>query len=175
MVIHWLTLFVVIGLFSSGLWMVELDYYSSWYHRAPELHKATGVLLLMLTLFRLIWRLTNSDPAALQTHTPLERQAGRWVHRLLYLLLFLIMASGYFISTAEGDAIDVFEIFSLPATIYGYEGQADIAGEIHFILASILIGMALLHAGAAIKHHFIDRDNTLRRMLPLTLSQPPGE
>ena len=61
----------------------------------------------------------------------------------------------------------VFGWFALPATLSGIEGQEDIAGVVHLYLASILIGLALLHAAAALKHHLIDRDRTLRRMLGL--------
>lgn len=89
------------------------------------------------------------------------------VHFMLYLLLFMVMASGYLISTADGRGIGFWGLFEIPATLHGIEKQEDIAGIIHLILASTLIGIALLHAGAALKHHFIDRDSTLKRMLGL--------
>ena len=92
-----------------------------------------------------------------------------WAHGLLYVLLILVMISGYLISTAEGRPIEVFDWFAVPATLSGIEHQEDIAGEIHELLAFALIGLSLFHAGAAFKHHFHDRDATLRRMLrPLT-------
>ena len=81
------------------------------------------------------------------------------------MLLFAIMISGYLISTADGRGIDVFGLFQVPATLKGIPGQADIAGEVHFILAVSTITLAVIHALAAFKHHFVNRDRTLVRML----------
>ena len=85
-------------------------------------------------------------------------------HLLLYLLLLAIMVSGYLISTADNRSIEVFGWFSVPATITDLPKQEDIAGWVHLILASTLIGLVSLHAAAALKHHFIDRDRTLKRI-----------
>lgn len=163
--LHWSTALGVFTLFPLGLWMVELDYYDAWYHKAPGMHKSIGILLLILVALRLCWRLFNPQPAALGTQR--ENSAAALAHRLLYLLLFAQMASGYLISTAEGHPIDVFDWFSVPATLHGLDGQADIAGEIHTLLAFTLIGLVAVHAGSALKHHFIDRDRTLKRMLDM--------
>jgi cytochrome b561 len=73
--------------------------------------------------------------------------------------------SGYLISTADGRPVDVFGIFTLPATLSGLPNQADTAGDLHLAMAIAVIVLAALHALAALKHHFIDRDRTLRRML----------
>jgi cytochrome b561 len=89
------------------------------------------------------------------------------MHLLLYLVLFCVMLSGYLISTADGRAVEVFTLFEIPAIIYGMDGQEDIAGDIHFALAILLIGLVAVHAGAAIRHHFVDKDRTLKRMLGL--------
>ena len=86
-------------------------------------------------------------------------------HKSARRLLFALAASGYLISTADGRPIEVFELFSVPATLSGLEHQADIAGWAHQLLGYALLGMTVLHAGAALKHHFVDRDKTLRRML----------
>ena len=75
-----------------------------------------------------------------------------------------IMLSGYLISTADGRAIEVFSWFEVPATLSDIDGQEDIAGDIHEILAWTLIVLVALHALAALKHHFIDKDTTLKRM-----------
>lgn len=165
--IHWITVIAVISLFSLGLWMVELKYYDPWYKQGPFIHKSIGVLLFLLTLTRLLWRYINITPVELNAHTVWEAYAARVSHVLLYLLLFSVMLSGYFISTADGRAVEVFNLFSIPASIYGIEKQEDIAGEIHLALAIVLISVSLIHALAAIKHHFIDKDSTLKRMISL--------
>jgi cytochrome b561 len=123
------------------------------------------VLLFIATLGRLAWRLATGQPRGLPTHAPWERAAARLVHFALYLLLLGVMISGYLISTADGRPVAVFGWFKIPALISGIERQEDIAGLIHLILASVLIALALVHAGGALKHHLFDHDRTLRRML----------
>ena len=163
--LHWLVALTVFGLFGLGLWMTGLDYYDTWYKQGPWLHKSIGISLFFVVLFRLCWRAFTSPPVALSSHEAWETRVAHVVHLLLYLLLLAIMLSGYLISTADNRPIEVFGWFSIPATITAIPNQEDIAGWVHLILASSLIGLASLHATAALKHHFIDRDSTLKRIL----------
>ncbi|MCG9711304.1 cytochrome b [Shewanella insulae] len=163
--LHWLTAIAVLMLFALGVWMVELTYYSPWYKRAPDLHKSIGVLLMVLTLCRLLWRWINQAPKALPGHQRWEKLAAGLVHRLLYLMLLGILISGYLISTADGRAIGIFSLVELPSLGLLFEGQADIAGWVHQYLAYGFIALVVLHAIGAIKHHLLDRDATLKRML----------
>jgi len=165
--IHWITAIAVTGLFVLGLWMVDLTYYDEWYRKAPFLHKSVGVILFLLTVFRIIWRNLNEIPKSLAGHTGFEIRAAMIAHAGLYFLMITVMISGYLISTADARPIDVFGVFKVPAIIHGIDKQEDIAGIVHLILASVLIGLVVLHAAAAIKHHFIDKDRTLKRMLGL--------
>ena len=87
-------------------------------------------------------------------------------HRLLYLLPLLLVVSGYLISTADGRSIDVFGWFEVPATLQGIQGQEDIAGDVHFALAMLLLAVIMLHVMAALRHHLVHKDDTLRRMWP---------
>lgn len=170
--LHWLVATVVVGQFGLGLWMRSLGYYDTWYNLGPWWHKGIGVMLFGVVLARLIWRWVNPRPAYLPSHKPYERRGAGVVHGLLYLLLFALMLSGYLISTAEGRGLEVFDWFTLPATVSGIEHQEDIAGQVHLVLAWSLIVLAALHALAALKHHFIDRDATLKRMLRTTSRYP---
>jgi cytochrome b561 len=163
--LHWLVALTVIGQFGLGLWMRSLGYYDTWYRLGPWWHKGIGVMLCAVLVLRLVWRWSNPRPAHLPSHKPYERLAAGFAHALLYLLLFAIILSGYLISTADGRGLEVFDWFTIPATLSGLEQQEDIAGEIHLCLAWAVIGLAALHALAALKHHFIDRDTTLIRML----------
>jgi cytochrome b561 len=162
---HWLVAILVFILFGLGLWMVELTYYDSWYKTAPDLHKSIGLFLFALMTFRLYWRFAQIQPQSLSSHSKLERKLGSVVHKLLYILLFLIMLSGYMISTADARAIEVFGLFEVPGFGSLVDNQEDIAGLIHQYLAYLIIGLVSLHALAALKHHFIDKDKTLTRML----------
>ncbi|MDI2173650.1 cytochrome b [Pseudomonas aeruginosa] len=163
--LHWGSALVVFGLFGLGLWMRELSYYDPWYHPAPALHKSIGILLAIALLVRIVWRFVSPPPPAPANHGPLTRVASKLGHLALYGLLLAVIVAGYLISTADGEPISVFGWFSVPATLSGLPDQADVAGEIHLYLAWALVVFAVLHALAALKHHFVDRDPTLKRML----------
>lgn len=163
--IHWLSAIVVLGQFIMGLWMVELTYYDSWYHKAPYLHKSIGVLLFILTCWRLLWLSMSIKPVPLMTQTKTEQKLAKITHLLLTVLLLAVIFSGYLISTADGRAVEVFSWFEIPAMVYGYSKQQDSVGTIHLFLAIGLISIVVVHALAALKHHLNDKDETLTRML----------
>lgn len=163
-ILHWVVAIIVISQFILGLWMVDLDYYDAWYRRAPELHKSIGVTLFLIMVFRLIWRWVNKKPQPISVKPWLEERIVRIVHSMLYFLIFFVMLSGYLISTADGRPIEVFGVVNIPATLTGIEKQEDIAGNVHLILAIALVSLSSIHAMAALKHHFINRDKTLIRM-----------
>ena len=167
MVLHWGMALLIIAMFALGLWMSDLSYYDSWYREAPFIHKSVGILLLLALLFRAVWRGLNIRPEHDSSLKPWERRTAHWTHLALYGLLLLLMIAGYLISTADGRPISVFGWFEVPATLHDLPEQEDIAGEIHEILAWLLIALASIHALAALKHHFWNRDATLRKMLGL--------
>jgi len=162
--LHWMVAATVFAMFGLGLWMTGLSYYDPWYRLGPWWHKGVGALLFLVVMVRLVWRWSTPLPLPLPTHAAWERRMAAVTHGLLYLLLLAVMVSGYLISTADGRPLEVFGWFAIPATLQGMPGQEDIAGTVHLVLASTLIGVALLHAAAALKHHFLDRDRTLLRM-----------
>lgn len=164
--IHWLMALAIFGMFGLGVWMVELDYYDAWYHRAPWVHRSVGLLLLGLLVFRLAWRWINIVPEIMGR--PWERVVALWVHRGHYLIMFALMISGYLISTADGRGIDLFGWFEVPALLPAEKGREELAGLVHRIVAWGLMGYVAMHAAAALKHHFIDKDATLLRMLGMT-------
>ncbi|MGK9171639.1 cytochrome b [Yokenella regensburgei] len=163
--LHWLVAVVVYGMFALGLWMVTLSYYDGWYHQAPEIHKSIGILLMLVLVVRLAWRHLSPPPRPLKSYSRLTRVSAVVAHVALYLLLFGIIFSGYLISTADGKPISVFGLFEVPATLADAGAQADLAGDIHLWLAWSVVLLSVLHGLAAFKHHFIDKDDTLKRML----------
>lgn len=162
--LHWLVAVLTLGLFTLGLWMTDLDYYDDWYQRAPWLHKGIGVSVFILLVVRLVWKRISPRPVALSEHRPWEIRLAGGTHVMLNLLIVLISISGYFIVTAKGDALSVFGLIQIPAVISGIANLEDRAGELHEILAFGLIGLVVLHALAAFKHHLFDKDRTLLRM-----------
>lgn len=170
--LHWSMALVIYAMFALGLWMVGLSYYDTWYHNAPEIHKSIGVILMLALIIRLIWRVVSPPPKPLSSYSPLVRITAVLAHGLLYGLLIAILFSGYLISTADGKPVSVFGWFSLPAVLTGAGEQADLAGDIHLWLAWSIVILSVLHGLAALKHHFIDRDITLKRMLGLGIRSP---
>ena len=164
MLLHWLLAIVIVVLFASGLWMLSLDYYDPWYTSVPFYHKAVGMLVVGLMLWRLLWRLFNISPS-LDDIAPWEKRIALLVHWSFYLLILLIGFTGYVISTGDGQSVDVFGLISVPPMSFS-PISAKLSGDLHEYLAYVLMGFALLHTLAALKHHFIDKKSTLRRMLP---------
>lgn len=162
--LHWVVALAIIGLFILGQWMTSLSYYDPWYKQGPALHKAIGVIVFAVFAVRLAWRLFDPAPSPVPTHKPWEHKAAHVAHWFLYAIVFGVLISGYLISTADGRAVSVFGLFEVPATITSIEKQEDAAGAVHDLLAGIMITVAGLHALVALKHHIIDKDNTLKRM-----------
>ena len=162
--LHWSMAFALIAMYFLGDYMVELDYYDTWYHKAPALHKATGVTLAIVLIFRFIWNYLQSKPTPLESKKLLIK-AAKLGHLALYLLIIFLVISGFLISTAKGKGINVFELFELPALLSENVERGELAGKIHTLIGTIFILMVALHAVAALVHHFIFKDRTLKRML----------
>lgn len=164
-VIHWIAAVAVFGLFALGFWMVDLTYYSEWYQRAPDIHRSVGVLLFFLMVFRLLWRWLCKSPEPLAVHKRWEVFSALVAHGFLYALTFVALISGFLITTADGSSVSVFGWFDVPSVTGQVKRLEDTAGLIHYWSTWALVGLAVLHSAAALKHHFVDRDSTLRRML----------
>ena len=163
--LHWLVTLTVFSLFGLGLYMVDLSYYDPLYKILPDWHRSIGLTLLAVVLVRLGWRWWTPAPRPHAGHTALEKRMAALAHGALYLLVFCMITTGYLISTANGQGIDVFGLFTISSITGEVDGMEDWAGLVHYWVAWSLIGLAALHALGAIKHHFIDRDDTLLRML----------
>ena len=163
--LHWLIAAMTFGLFALGLWMTQLGYYDDWYQKAPTLHEGIGILFLIILLVRIIWRWVNPLPQPIPTLKRWEKLGSHLVHSMLNILLLVIAVSGYLVITAKGEPVQVFDLFSVPATLSGFSNQEDIAGELHLLVAWIMMVLAVSHALAAFKHHFINKDATLKRIM----------
>lgn len=162
--LHWLVAIAIVGMYIVGWYMMTLDYYDPMYHTLPSIHKSIGMILVGVIFLRLLWRLGSTRPAALETHSRMERRIAHLTHIALYLLIMIVLFSGYLISTASGKPISVFGWFSVPALPVAMDNQADKAGFVHFWVATALLVLAGMHALAAFKHHLIDKDETLVRI-----------
>jgi cytochrome b561 len=163
--LHWSLALLLVVLFALGWWSTEMSYYDPLYRTVPDLHRALGVLAACLILLRIAWALYNPHPLPAATAQPWERWAARIGHLSLYILMVAIPVSGYLISTADGRGVAVFGLFELPALLPADAGREELAGSAHYFLAFGAAYLVLLHAAAALKHQFIDRDGTLRKMI----------
>lgn len=163
-VIHWLSALLILFLFGLGIYMTGLGYYDDWYHKGPALHISIGLIVLLLMLVRVSWRLLNPTPAAL-ADKPVQRTAAKLVKWGLYSAIFVVLISGYLITTAEGKPASLFDWIYIPSLTELGAGQVDLAGEVHEYLAWGIIALVVLHVAGALFHHFVVRDRTLVRML----------
>jgi cytochrome b561 len=160
--LHWLMAVGIIGVFALGYWMVTLSYDHPNYNSAPDLHRSVGIILGLVLVFRFVWRLFNVHPDDSEL-SRFERIGAKAAHWGFYTLLAAITVSGYLITTSDGRPVDVFGLFSIPSAVVE-KNLSDTAGYIHWILAYIVIALAVLHSAAALKHHFVDRSSILKRM-----------
>ena len=164
--LHWITAILTLGLFAVGLYMVDLGYYDAGYHELPRWHIGLGLVLGALMLLRLVWRLAHwGKPEPLPEHSKPIRWVSMSVQGLLYLLIFVMIGSGYLITTAKGDPAELFDLAEIPATLELSSYWVDRMGELHFYAGWAIVVLAGLHSIAALLHHFWFRDNTLKRML----------
>ena len=162
---HWIIALAMLGLVGLGAWMVGLTYYDPWYNRSLALHKAFGILALVFAAAKFGWRIADRPPGFGKEVKAWERAAATAMHWLLNAAIVLLPVTGYLISTSEGAGIDIFGLFAVPALFDISEATRELAIEIHYYLAYGILALVALHAGAALKHHFVDRGSTLRRML----------
>lgn len=168
MILHWLIAGLMIFMLFFGEELMEAEH-GEVSTLPPTLHVSIGVAILVLTLLRILWRLTHRAPALPAQMTSLERRASKSLHGIFYLLLILLPLTGWlafphFLQEEPGLAmVSVFGVFPLPlAPSLGIP-----AGFIHEVLSKVGIVAVVLHVLAALKHQFFDRDNLLGRMLPL--------
>jgi cytochrome b561 len=132
-------------------------------------HKSFGITILALVLLRLIWRLIGDKPVDPPGMARWQRIASHISHGALYALLIVTPILGWLMSSARNFPVSWFGLVTLPDFIAPSRPAYDFLHEAHELMAQTLFWLALLHVAAALKHHFVDRDNVLRRMLPVRL------
>lgn len=162
---HWLMAILIISMLAVGLLMEDIGALSLKL-KVYGLHKSFGILVLTLALARLGWHLYSKKPEFVPDLKKIERLAATVIHGFFYIGMVGMPISGWLMSSAAGRSVSVFGLFTLPDFVAKSEDLREIFGETHEILGYTLIIGILAHAGAALKHHFINKDRTLRRMLP---------
>lgn len=164
--LHWLIALMIVGTFTLGLVMVDIPgltpaklKYFSW-------HKWAGVTILALACLRLLWRLTHAAPPYPGSMPRWQIGAAHATHFLLYLLIFAVPLSGYFYTLSAGVPVVYLGLFPLPVLIAPHPEWKAALKLTHYVLNMTLLASVCLHVLAALKHHFIDRDDIPKRMLP---------
>jgi len=183
--LHWILAVLALTMVAVGFWMHDAIQNPATRPLALQvfpLHKATGITILALTAVRLLWRLTHPAPPLPQRMAGWEKLVARTSHWLFYLLLFAMPLSGWIYSSAGYSQafntfirvpLSYFGLFTVP-DFPGVAAQPDEARKAigltalgaHFYLAWVMLALAGLHVAAALKHHFVNRDDVLTRMLP---------
>lgn len=165
-VLHWLIAIGIIGTFTLGLVMTDIQGISMAKIRYTNWHKWAGVTVLALAALRLLWRLFNHPPQYADEMPAWQRGAAHGLHIALYVLMFAVPLSGYFFSLAAGYPVVWFGKVALPVLIERDPALRDLLRETHYWLNMLLAGLVGLHVLAAFKHLIIDRDGVMQRMLP---------
>jgi cytochrome b561 len=131
-------------------------------------HKSVGITILGLAVIRLLWRWANPTPALPTTLKPYERVLAGVTHFGLYLLLFAMPLTGWMMTSARGFPASWFGFFQLPDFVPKNDALYNAMKETHDTLALALYAIVFLHVVGALKHHFVLKDDVLRRMLPFT-------
>jgi len=168
-VLHWGLALALIGMFVMGSYMADLPF-SPQRLKLYNWHKWAGVTVLVLSIVRLVWRWVHRPPAL---PPRVSQQMPRWqvqvyhaTHVLMYVLFFLVPLAGWAYSSAAGFPIVLFGVLTLPDFVPVGKELAELIKPWHAILAWTLAALVVLHVAAALKHHWIDKDGLMQRMLP---------
>lgn len=168
--LHWLIAVLIIAAFVLGLYMTGLQF-SLTKLKLFSWHKWLGITVLGLVALRLINRLFQPAPSYPDSMEKWEKTAANSVHFALYFFMFAVPLSGYFYTYAAGFPVMYLGLFELPAPIAPDPVLKVQLKTLHEILTTMMLMLISLHVGAALKHHFIDKNGIINRMLPRALTK----
>ncbi len=165
MALHWSIALLIVCAFTLGLVMTDIPGFTPAKLKYYSWHKWMGVTVLGLACARVLWRRFHRPPPA-AAMPAWQHRAADATHILLYLLIFAVPVSGYLYTLAAGVPVVYLGLFQLPVFMEPNPELKPILKNIHYVLNLVMAAAVAAHALAALKHHFIDRDDVLKRMLP---------
>jgi cytochrome b561 len=163
--LHWLSVLLIVCGATIGLWMTTLAF-SPLKFRWYGYHKWIGITVFLVAGCRLVVRALRAPPPLPDTMPRWQRRAANASHVLLYGLMLAIPLSGWLYSSATGVSVVYLGLVPLPDLVPKDKALAAVLKGVHVGLNSALALLVIIHAGAALRHHFIERDGVLARMLP---------
>lgn len=163
--LHWLIAFIILATLSLGLYMSDLPLsptklrYYSW-------HKWAGVTVFLLVVVRALWRFTHVPPPTNAAMPSWQHALARYGHGALYVLMFAISITGWLMSSAKGFQTVYFGVIPLPDLLDKNKELGEFLNLVHKALNYALVVVLAGHIAAALKHHLLDKDDILLRMLP---------
>jgi len=172
--LHWLMAVLLIALVAVGLFMVRLPDvgFDTTKIMLILYHKDLGMLALALAAVRLAWRVTNALPRLVEHLPDWQKVFARFVHLSFYALMLALPITGWLMSSAAGFPVSLLGLFDLPDLVRRDDYLFQVFIAVHKWLGYALIPLIVVHAGAALRHHFICKDDTLRKMLLATRVSP---
>ena len=163
--LHWLIAALVFTMFGLGWYMSDLPLGQQKFD-LYQLHKSLGITIFWLAVVRLLWRWSHPAPPLPGSMPRWQRAAARTSHALLYLLLLVQPLIGFLQSNAANFPVVLWGVMPLPALIGSDEALGETLVVVHRWNSRLLLLLILVHGAAALRHHFVLRDDVLRRMLP---------
>jgi cytochrome b561 len=163
--LHWLIALALFGNLVVGFWMADLAI-SPLKLKVYSWHKWSGVTIFVLVLLRVLWRLTHRPPALPGSMPRWQVTASHVSHALLYLLTLSVPLTGWLYSSARGFQTVWFGVLPIPDLLGKDVHLADLLHDAHENLNLLMAALVIAHVAAALKHHFVDRDDVLRSMMP---------
>ncbi|ALD91516.1 putative cytochrome b561 [Cupriavidus gilardii CR3] len=164
--LHWIVALLIFAAFGLGLYMTDIPGFTPTKLKLYSWHKWLGVTVFALAVLRVLWRLTHAAPAPVAGMPAWQAAAAKAAHGLLYLLILAVPVTGYLYSQAAGVPVVYLGVWPLPQLIEPNDALKETLKFAHIWLNYLMAAIVVLHAAAALKHHWLDRDGTLGRMLP---------
>jgi len=192
-IFHWVMALSILGLFGVGLYMSDMPQGDDkWFYYG--MHKATGILVLFLLAARIVWKFINPRVKPASDIRPIEQKSSALIHWALYAMMAIVPLSGWYMSSYGGFPVSFYGLFNMPPLTESYKVQMEkhpelftlpnptdpatdmddyqkkidpmsSVKELHENMAWLIIALVVLHAGAALFHHFVRRDSVLKRMM----------
>jgi cytochrome b561 len=167
LILHWLTAALIV----AAIIVIWTFKYGTEPHTALRtdlliVHRSLGLTVLAVAIIRLGWRLAHGAPPLDPALPAWQRGLAHLVHGALYLIFFIMPISGYISSAADNHEVSYFMLFTVPQIVPNDHALAKLMDNVHSLLQWVIYTLIVVHTGAALAHHYLFKDGTLRRMLP---------